>query len=130
LTSAGIALPPVLAEAAEGGVATRANLTEAFPDAARAALAVARKAEADGGLAGFVKSQLGARSLEPRDGDDPDAVLSRAEAAVREGRLADAIAEIDTLPEAARAEMSDWLARATTRREALAAAETLAADLN
>ena len=128
LTGAGVALPPILAQSAETGIATRAELIDSFPEAARAALAVARKDDTAGGIGSFLKTQFGARSLEPRDGDDADAVLSRAEAAVREGRLADALAEIDALPEPARAEMSDWLARANQRREALAAAETLAAE--
>lgn len=130
LGAAGVALPPVLTQVADAGVATRADLVESFPDAARAALAKARKTRDGGGLSGFLKTQLGARSLEPREGNDPDAVLSRAEAAVKDGRLGDAIAEIEALPEPARAEMSDWLTRATRRRDAVAAAEKLAADLN
>jgi len=130
LAAAGIALPPELAQAAEKGVATRADLAADFPDAARAALAVARKSDSGGGFGAFLKTQLGARSLEPREGDDADAVLSRAESAVSEGRLSDAMAEIQTLPEDARAQMSDWLARTDARLKALAAAEALAADLN
>ncbi|MGB0440740.1 MAG: molybdopterin-binding protein, partial [Paracoccaceae bacterium] len=46
-------------------------------------------------LGAFLKTQLGARSLEPREGDDPDAVLSRMEAAAREGRFGDVEAEAD-----------------------------------
>ncbi|MEZ5714580.1 MAG: hypothetical protein R3D85_05080 [Paracoccaceae bacterium] len=130
LSAAGVTLPAALTQVADSGVATRAALSDAFPDAARAALAKARKAQDGGGLSGFLKTQLGARSLEPREGNDPDAVLSRAEAAVKDGRLGDAIAEIEALPESARAEMSDWLTRASQRRDALAAAEKLAADLN
>lgn len=130
LATAGIALPNALAANADTGIATRAALAESFPAAARAALAVARKAESGGGLGGFLANQLGARSLEPREGDDADAVLSRAEAAVREGRISDAVAELATLPEQARAEMSDWLATAQARLDALAAAEQLAAQMN
>jgi hypothetical protein len=78
----------------------------------------------------FLRAQLGVRSLEPREGDDADAILSRAEAALAEGRLGDALAEIETLPEGARAAMSGWAAEATARRDALAAAEALSAELN
>jgi hypothetical protein len=77
-----------------------------------------------------LRAQLGVRSLEPREGDDTDAILSRAEAALAGGRLGDALAEIETLPEAARAATSDWAARATARHDALAAAEELSAQLN
>ncbi|MGB3556503.1 MAG: hypothetical protein WBA25_17880, partial [Jannaschia sp.] len=59
--------------------------------------------------------------LEPRDGDDADAVLSRAEAAIRAGDVATALTEVEALPDDARAELSDWIARAETRRAAQAA---------
>ncbi|WP_372610195.1 COG4223 family protein [Aquicoccus sp.] len=129
LAAQDVDLPPELAGVADSGVDTMADLASAFPDAARAALAEARKDE-DGGFAAFLKDQLGVRSLEPREGDDADAILSRAEAAVNEGRLTDAMAEIDTLPESARAAMSDWMDRAQARADAVAAAEALGADLD
>jgi hypothetical protein len=130
LQATGITLPPDLMQVATDGVATRNDLAQAFPEAARAALAVARKAEGGGGLGGFLKTQLGARSLEPREGDDPDAVLSRAEAAVNDGRLGDAVSELEALPEQARVEMTDWLSRAASRLAALRAADALASELN
>ena len=132
LRETGVEVPAVLAGMAETGVPTQAMLTERFPDAARAALAEARLAsgEETAGLGGFLKSQLGLRSLTPREGDDPDAVLSRAEAALGEGRLGDALAEIETLPEGARAALADWADLATRRKQALAAAEELAGTLN
>ncbi|MDQ2090350.1 COG4223 family protein [Marimonas arenosa] len=130
LRAANVALPDVLVQTADAGVFTRAELADRFPAAARAALSVARQQESGGGLGRFLANQLGARSLEPREGDDADAVLSRAEAAVRDGRITDALAELDALPEPARAEMADWLSRARNRLDALAAAETLAAQLN
>ena len=132
LRDTGAEVPAALSDVAESGVPTRAELTESFPEAARAALAAERSA--DGGAAssvgGFFKSQLGIRSLEPREGDDPDAVLSRAEAALRDGRLGDALAEIETLPEGARAALSDWAAEAERRSAALSAANTLSGTMN
>ncbi|WP_137700911.1 COG4223 family protein [Marimonas lutisalis] len=130
LGALGVSLPGELSAVAQDGVDSIADLADAFPEAARAALAVARKDEQGGGFGAFLKNQLGARSLEPREGDDADAVLSRVEAAVKEGRLTDAMAELETLPEDARAEMSGWLARAEARAKAVAAAEALSADLN
>lgn len=116
--------PPGLAEPAEGGVATEAALLADFPELAREALRVARAETAEGGVGALLSSAFGARSLEPREGDDPDAVLSRAEAAAREGDLATALEEIEALPEPAQAVFDDWTARARMRIEA----ETAAAD--
>ena len=70
------------------------------------------------------------RSLTPREGDIPDAILSRAEAALRDARISDALDEIDSLPENAHSALDDWVARATQRQEALSAAAALADRLN
>ncbi len=117
-------IPQALSDAAETGVATSASLQDRFPDAARAALAQA-PAPDGGGIGSFLKRQLGARSVAPREGDDPDAILSRAEAAVLDGRLDDALTEIDALPDAAKAPMSDWIADARARQSAQEALATL-----
>lgn len=133
-SATGAQAPAALDGFADDGVPTRAVLEEGFPIAARAALAVARKSDgaADGGsrLGTFLKNQLGARSVAPKEGVDADAILSRAEAALREGRLADTLAELDALSEDAKAELSGWISVAQSRADALAAAETLAQSLN
>jgi hypothetical protein len=132
LAGTGVDVPEGLSAGAEG-VATLAALTDAFPEAARAALAAARAeglAEDGGnGVMAFLRSQLDVRSVEPREGSDPDAVLSRAEAALRDARLGDALAEIATLPEPVRAPMSDWIAAAEMRVAALTALQALAETL-
>ncbi|MFU8779109.1 MAG: COG4223 family protein, partial [Roseovarius sp.] len=89
LRDTGAEVPAALAEQAQTGVPTQIALIETFPEAARAALAAARVESGDAvaGVGGFLKSQLGIRSLSPQEGDDPDAVLSRAEAALAQGRL-------------------------------------------
>lgn len=132
LRDSGVEVPDALADQAKTGVITQTALIERFPEAARAALATARAESGDAvaGVGGFLKSQLGIRSLSPQEGDDPDAVLSRAEAALIEGRLSHALTEIETLSEAARRPLSDWVAEATRRQEALAAAEAMAGTLN
>ena len=117
-------IPEELREAASDGVVTLASLQEAIPDAARAALA-ASPADADAGLGGFLKRQLGARSVTPKEGDDPDAILSRVEGAARQGRLTDALAEAETLPQEAKDAMSDWIETATTRLAVTSASEAL-----
>lgn len=126
-------LPAALTSAADTGVATTAALVEEFPAAARAALATARTegvSDDAGGLGGFLRSQFDVRSTAPRDGSGPDAILSRAEAAVKEGRTADALAELEALPEVARAELTDWTARATERADVLDAIATLSETFN
>ena len=126
-------LPDALTTAATSGVATTAQLTEEFPAAARAALATARAegvSDDAGGLGGFFRSQFDVRSTSPQEGSGPDAVLSRAEAAVKEGRVADALAELEALPEVARAELTDWTARATERADVLNAIASLSETYN
>ncbi|WP_420569014.1 COG4223 family protein [Thalassovita sp.] len=128
LQVSGVTVPAILLETAETGVPTLADLSASFPEAARNALSAARKEEGTGGKAwNFLRNQLGVRSLEPKEGADADAVLSRAEAALNDGRLSDAMAELQTLPELARVELTDWMTQATHRAQAIAAAETLSA---
>ena len=125
-------IDPALAASADKGVATLSTLQTEFPDQARTALATARaNSIEDGqqGLGGFLKRSLGARSVAPREGSDPDAVLSRAEAEIRTGDLAAALNELDTLPEEAQAAIADWRAAADARLAARSAADALAQRL-
>jgi hypothetical protein len=126
-------LPDALATARDG-VPTLASLQETFPDAARASLATARSegvaGEETSGFGAFLRNQLDFRSVAPREGNDVDAILSRAEAAVKAGRLSDALAELAALPEVARAEMSGWLSQAEARASAVTAVDMLATSLN
>jgi hypothetical protein len=132
LAELGGEVPPVLADNAAVGLPTVAELADSFPDAARAALEDALRANMGESwtdrVANFLRSQTGLRSLTPREGNDPDAVLSRAEAALAQGRVADAITELDAMPEAGKPALSDWLAQARLRAEAEAAVATLAAN--
>ncbi|UWR84411.1 hypothetical protein K4L05_17105 [Phaeobacter inhibens] len=131
LQAVGVTAPEALTGSAEAGVSTRASLRDGFAPAARDALASARQAtKGTGGIAAYVQRQLGARSVAPRDGDDPDAVLSRAEAAVQSGDLQGALTELQALPETARAPLADWEAAARARLAAVAAVNELAQSLN
>ncbi|WP_333713794.1 COG4223 family protein [Yoonia sp.] len=116
------------------GVPTLPVLQDRFPDAARAALATARSegvaGEETSGIGAFLRNQFDVRSTAPREGDSADAVLSRAEAALRGGRLSDALAELAALPEVARAEMSGWLTQAEARADAVAAVDILSSSLS
>jgi hypothetical protein len=123
---------PALGAVAAEGVATLNTLQTAFPDQARAALATARASgvgEGQQGIGGFLTRALGARSVAPREGDDPDAVLSRAEAAIKAGDLNTTLTELDTLPEEAQAVIVEWRTAADARVAARAAADALAQRL-
>lgn len=101
------------------GVTPLTELQVSFPDAARAVLDLARQSDGDAGwanrLTDFLADQTGARSVTPREGTDPDAILSRAEFALGEGRLADALAELQTLPADIRAPLEAWITQAKAR---------------
>ena len=125
-------VPDALTAVAEGAP-TLSALRESFPDAARAGLAAARSAGDAGDSAGafgsFLRNQLNVRSVAPREGTSVDAILSRAEDALRGGRLNDTLAEIATLPASARDAMSDWTTQAETRAAAVDAADQLDSSL-
>lgn len=124
-------LPPVLVDHAETGLPSLTALRETFPDAARLALEAALRANMGGTWAervtNFLRAQTGARALTPRDGNDPDAILSRAEAALNGADLRQALAEIQTLPPEAQTALQDWTTSATLRQSALDALTALAA---
>ena len=127
-------VPGDLAAHASTGVPTMVVLQQNFPDAARAALATAQTVPDDATtgqrLTAFLRRQTNARSLAPKEGDDPDAILSRAEAQLGEGHLTEALAELDALPETAQSAMSGWLDDAKTRLAALQAVDALSAKTN
>jgi len=133
-TLEGVEVPAALRSVADTGVPTLDALRQGFEGPAREALAAARRETAAGDtgdrLIAFLRTQLGARSLTPREGNTPDAILSRAEAALRDGRLPAALDEIATLPPAGQDAMADWVARAERRLKALDAVEALAASVN
>ncbi len=132
LAASGVDVPAALAEQAQG-VPSIGALRAAFPPAAREALAISLKETAGGGtwsrVTAFLRSQSGARSLSPRAGEDPDAILSRAEAALTAGALATAIEEIAHLPPEGQARMAEWVDMAKRRIAAIDAAAALAKEL-
>ncbi|MCZ0960381.1 COG4223 family protein [Paracoccus benzoatiresistens] len=132
LEGAGLEAPEALARE----VPSLDSLQTSFPEAARAALRASFREESAAGngnlLTNFLRAQTGARSVEAREGDDPDAILSRANEAVEAGRIADAVTEIEALPDDAKAApaMAEWLAGATAYRDARAALSDLSTPSN
>jgi hypothetical protein len=103
-------------------VPTLHSLSQSFPEAARQGLEAALVANMGNSWSeratNFLRAQTGARSLSPREGNDPDAILSRAEAALGRGDASAALAEVEALPEPAKQAMSGWIAAAQLRLEA------------
>ncbi len=124
-----VTIPAILSDNAATGLPTITDLQAAFPDAARAALAASLQANMGESwterVGSFLRSQTGARSLTPREGDDPDAVLSRAEAILAEGRPADSLTELAGLPPEGLAAMADWAALVQLHLDAQDAVQAL-----
>jgi hypothetical protein len=123
------ALSAKLVPMAATGVPTLATLQTDFPDAAREALRIARDTNSEDGwsdrLVDFLAAQTGARPVTPLEGTTPEAILSRAEFALSEARVADALAELAPLDPAVKVPLDAWIAAATahvTANSALAAA--------
>lgn len=129
IAQAGYDVPAVLRDNAASGIATLEHLQDSFPDAARAAiresLGAAPVDSAGERMVNFLRAQTGARSTVPRQGDDPDAVMSRAAVAVEAGDLDTAVSLLDELPDAGRAAVSDWHAAATARVQAIVQTDVL-----
>lgn len=128
LAAAGIEVPEVL----KGEIPRLVQLRAEFPAAARAGLrasldAVAESEGTMGLIGNFLRVQTGARSVEPREGSDPDAILSRANAAVEAGAIATALDEIATLPQSGQNAMKSWTDRARIWVDANTALAELAA---
>ncbi|MTH78981.1 COG4223 family protein [Paracoccus aestuariivivens] len=131
LSAAGASVPVVLTGDVPRLDQLRAEFAPAARDGLRASMdAVAADEGTMGKLGNFLRVQTGARSVEPREGSDPDAILSRANADVEAGDIKGALAEIATLPETGQLAMQVWTARAATWVEANAALADLAASGN
>lgn len=129
-----VEVPAVLSENGATGIPTLLMLQESYTPAARAALDASVKdtmgEDPTTRIMAFLKTQTGVRSLEAREGNDPDAVLSRMTVAVEAGDLAAALAEVPNLPEAGQAALADWTDAAQARLDAEAALPELAASVN
>jgi hypothetical protein len=132
LAAAGITVPAVLADQAQG-IPSLNSLRQRFPQAARSAISASLHQVPGNGtwnrVESFLRSQTGARSLTPKAGDDPDAVLSRSEAALATGDLVLAISELSALPPEGQAQMTEWVTLAQRRIAATEAVAALVADI-
>ncbi len=134
LAAATGATPPASLEAgADSGVPSALELRESFGPAAHDAIRATITASAGEGMfaraRAFAESQVASRSLTPRAGQDPDAVLSRMEDALSRDDVAAALEEANALPSEATQAMSDWLAAARLRADAKAGLAELSASV-
>jgi hypothetical protein len=134
LADLGSTAPDALTAVADGSIATLAQLQQGFPAAARDALQAAIQSDMGDTwterATSFLRAQTGVRSLDPREGTGPDAVLSRAEAALADGLVDQALTELAALPPAGTEKMAPWIAEAQRRLAAEAAVAELAAQLS
>lgn len=125
----GLDLPDVLAANADTGIPSLNALKDAFPAAARAGLDAALRSDLgqtwSERAANFLRSQTGARALTPREGNDPDAILSRIEAGLNAADMKAVMTEVFALPIEAKTAMADWISQARLRANALTAFEAL-----
>jgi len=132
LKESGVTVPEPLAQ---GDLPTLDQLQMGYDAAARAALTASLKAESPrrgpiGAVGNFLRVQTGARSVEPREGDDPDAILSRAGALVGQGQVQAALDELAALPEPGQKAMADWTAQAKAWLAAEKALQDVSQSLN
>ncbi|ATG48410.1 hypothetical protein CEW89_13065 [Celeribacter ethanolicus] len=129
LTDVGGNLPQALKDAAQTGIPSVTQLQEGYAEAARKALVAASRAAYEAGEESWfqtvLRTQIGLRSTKPKEGGDADAILSRAEQSVRNGLFAKAIATLEALPEAGKAEMQLWIAEAQKRVDAMTALDEI-----
>ncbi|WBU60390.1 hypothetical protein [Paracoccus albus] len=132
LESAGVEVPESLAQ---DDLPTLVQIQMGYDAVARNALRTSLKSQSrDGGamtaVGNFLRVQTGARSVEPREGGDPDAILSRAGALVEQGEITTALEELAALPEEGQQVMADWMAQARAYIDAEAALNDVATTLN
>ena len=118
-------LPEALSKNAQLGVVSLNMLQDQFPKLARVSLQAARTEGNGTGFGAFLRAQLGFRSLFPREGTSPDAILSRAEASVAVGNLQVALIELIDLHKSGQLVLQDWSERARARLSVLNALSEL-----
>ncbi|SCZ38924.1 hypothetical protein SAMN03080610_02360 [Afifella marina DSM 2698] len=118
------------AHAAEG-LPTREALAAEFRTYVPKILRAADAPEEDVGvmdrLIASARGLVEVRPAGPRQGDEPDAIVSRIEADLAAGRLNEAYTEWQSLPEGVRQPSADWAEKLKARADAEALAEDLRA---
>ncbi len=108
----------ILKSYADGGVKTIEELRDQFRKLAGAVVSASRKSE-EKGVWGRTKNQLlnmiSIRDISNDFGNSTEAIIVRAEKALNNYNIADAVAELDNLEEKSRLVIADWLEKAGAR---------------
>ena len=109
--------PAIIKKFAKTGLSTQSDLLQTFPQYARNLLAIDQKKyslnEKDGSdIIKFLQKFVKTRSTSPQIGNSNDAILSRAEYSVKNGKIKEALEELDQLPLELQGGMSDWYNKA------------------
>lgn len=100
------------------GVPTLVSLKQRFPEVALAALTASDRARATGPFSRFaanLRSLVAARPATPQAGNSSRAVISRAENALAQNHLYEAVQELEMLDSAASVMIAPWLSDARAR---------------
>jgi hypothetical protein len=115
----GKAAPDALLASAETGLLTERDLLQNFAGPAQDAVAAEIRSDSGDGVFGSASARIEAilegRPKTEQEGDDTVAIISRIEARLKEGDLAAALAEVDTLPEVAQTAMGAWVEQLRSR---------------
>ncbi len=115
-------------QAVADGAPTGSSLAASFDAVEPRVLAGAAPGETGGVVDRFlahIRGLVHVRDLNETQGDDPQAIVSRIEAASRRGDAAAALAAFNQLPESARQAASDWAVKAHARLAADAALQSI-----
>ncbi|CAM5533927.1 hypothetical protein ATER59S_04208 [Aquamicrobium terrae] len=117
---------------AEKGVASRADIAAGMDAAANAMVAAGQPVDENASLAerlfSSAKSLVKVRPIGAVEGPGVPETVARMEAAVKQGDYARALAEYDTLPEAAKAAGAEYAAEIKARMDAEAQVDALVSD--
>ncbi|MEM6620959.1 MAG: hypothetical protein AAF674_01935 [Pseudomonadota bacterium] len=122
----GAEAPAALSDVAATGTATTDELLASFGGAYQLAVAADIREQSDGGMFGNATARLrsiaSGRPKGAQEGTTVEAVLSRVEAALRDGELDLALTETSGLSDQVQSAMGDWLDSLETRAAAISAA--------
>jgi hypothetical protein len=104
------------------------NLSKLAPAMLNAASVPRREAGVMERLQASAERLVRIRPVEEASGDDPSTMVARAELEATRGDIAGALADLERLPEPARAPAAGWIAAAKARLAAIDAAKALAAS--
>jgi len=121
-------LEPFAANGLPGAAVLARQLSDLAPEMSKAAAAPVPAAGFLDRLQANAEKLVRVRPMDETPGDDPAAVVSRAQAKVGRSDFAGALAELNALPANLRAPAEDWIKKVEARNAALNASRRVVAD--